>query len=127
MTANMWNMLGYSLLIMGVLLCFGAFALAKIAVLKRAVSSVGTLIKTSARHGQKYSSCANHRGLSIFQKFRESRGRRVIVRSKKRFLRGSFCSNSRPRSSSLRQISLRTSNSKNSGVNRVNKRLLCLV
>lgn len=55
MTAGMWSMLGYFLLIIGALLCFSAIIVSKIIKIKRAIRYISSFLYTSARHSHKSS------------------------------------------------------------------------
>lgn len=55
MTAGMWSMLGYFLLIIGALLCFSAIIVSKIIKIKRAIRYISSFLYTSARHSNKSS------------------------------------------------------------------------
>lgn len=55
MTAGMWRMLGYFLLIIGALLCFSAIIVSKIIKIKRAIRYISSFLYTSARHSHKSS------------------------------------------------------------------------
>lgn len=55
MTAGMWSMLGYFLLIIGALLCFSAIIVSKIIKIKRVIRYISSFLYTSARHSHKSS------------------------------------------------------------------------
>lgn len=55
MTAGMWSMLGYFLLIIGALLCFSAIIMSKIIKIKRVIRYISSFLYTSARHSHKSS------------------------------------------------------------------------